>query len=554
MNTRRYRGAALACLLVFTGWAGGVRAQQPTAGEEELTLSSAPVLVDGVALFHVAGTRILPAPERAARIADRLAAVAADASLDPASLRIEEDPESTVVAAGTRPVVRLVDADARLEGITRRLLAEIVTQRIREAIARYRADRRPATLLRNGLAVAGWGVVLGFALWATYRILARLRRRMEERYQAHLREVRIQSFSLVTAHQIRRLVSGLVYGALALGALAALLIYLRFALGRFPWTRELGLTLADATLRPVVAVGTGILNALPNLLFLVVLALVVRYVLRVIRLFFDSIAEGRVVFRGFDAEWALATYRLVRVLVVVLAVVIAYPYIPGSSSDAFKGISLFIGVLFSLGSSSIIGNMLAGLTMTYRRAFRVGDRVKIGEHIGAVEQVRMMVTHLRTPKNEEVIVPNSMILASEVTNYSAKAASDGLILHTTVGIGYETPWRQVEAMLLEAAARVPGLRKDPAPFVLQRALGDFAVTYEINAYCGDAGLMLALYSELHANILDVFNEYGIQIMTPAYEGDPEIAKVVPKAQWYAAPARPPAAGAGAGSEAQLPGV
>jgi small-conductance mechanosensitive channel len=147
-----------------------------------------------------------------------------------------------------------------------------------------------------------------------------------------------------------------------------------------------------------------------------------------------------------------------------------------------------------------------------------------------------------------------MILAAEVTNYSAKAASEGLILHTTVGIGYETPWRQVQAMLIEAAARVPGLLREPAPFVLQRALGDFAVTYEINAYCGDPGRMLSLYSELHANILDVFNEYGVQIMTPAYEGDPEIAKVVPKARWYAAPATPPGAGAGAGGAAQPSGV
>jgi small-conductance mechanosensitive channel len=177
--------------------------------------------------------------------------------------------------------------------------------------------------------------------------------------------------------------------------------------------------------------------------------------------------------------------------------------------------------------------------MTYRRAFREGDRVKIAGILGDVTRVRLQVTHLRTIKNEEVVVPNSTILGSEVTNYSTLARDRGLILHTTVGIGYETPWRQVEAMLLEAARRTAGLLAEPKPFVLQTALGDFAVTYELNVYCDDPQAMGPLYSELHRNILDVFNEYGVQIMTPAYEGDPEQPKIVPREQWYTKPAVEP---------------
>jgi len=181
--------------------------------------------------------------------------------------------------------------------------------------------------------------------------------------------------------------------------------------------------------------------------------------------------------------------------------------------------------------------MIAGYTLTYRRAFHEGDMIRIGESVGVVTQTRLQVTHLRTPKNEEIIVPNSTILGTEVTNYSSLAKDRGLILHTTVGIGYETPWRQVEAMLLLAAERTPGLIKDPKPFVLQRSLGDFAVNYEINVYCDEPTAMMRLYTELHRRILDVFNEYGIQIMTPAYEGDPEQPKVVPRDQWHAAPAQ-----------------
>jgi small-conductance mechanosensitive channel len=202
------------------------------------------------------------------------------------------------------------------------------------------------------------------------------------------------------------------------------------------------------------------------------------------------------------------------------------------------GISIFIGVLFSLGSSSAISNIIAGYTMTYRRAFKVGDRIKVEDITGDVTEVRLLVTHLRTIKNEEIIVPNATILNSQIVNYSTFAREQGLILHTAVGIGYEVPWRQVEAMLLVAAERTSGLLREPKPFVLQKSLGDFAVTYELNVFVDVPHVMAQVYSELHKNVLDAFNEYGVQIMTPAYEGDPDQPKVVPKDQWFAAPAKP----------------
>jgi small-conductance mechanosensitive channel len=220
---------------------------------------------------------------------------------------------------------------------------------------------------------------------------------------------------------------------------------------------------------------------------------------------------------------------------------VAYPYIPGSGSGAFKGVSLMVGVLFSLGSSSIVANLIAGYSMIYRRAFRVGDRIRINDHIGDVIAIRALVTSLRTPKNEEIIIPNSEILNNPILNYSAMAREGALILHTTVGIGYEVPWRQVEAMLLMAAERTEGLRRDRPAFVLQTSLGDFCVVYEINVYCDSAQRMAPLYTALHQNIQDVFNEYGVQIMTPAYEGDPETPKVVPPERWHERPAAGPGA-------------
>ena len=195
---------------------------------------------------------------------------------------------------------------------------------------------------------------------------------------------------------------------------------------------------------------------------------------------------------------------------------VAYPYIPGSDSLAFKGVSVFIGVLFSLGSQSSVSNIIAGFTLTYRRAFKVGDRVRIADFTGDVLQTRLQVTILRTIKNEEIVVPNSMIINSHVINYSAEARERGLILHTTVTIGYDAPWRKVHELLLKAAEGTKGLLREPVPFVLQRSLDDFYVTYELNAYTENPQGMDQVYSNLHQNIQDAFNDAGMEIMSPHY--------------------------------------
>jgi small-conductance mechanosensitive channel len=362
---------------------------------------------------------------------------------------------------------------------------------------------------------------------------------VQRRLQQRIRALAIGSFELVRAERIRGALAGALRFARALVALALVFFYLGFVLGQFPWTRGAAQRLSGWVAGPLASMGRAVVAKIPDLIFLAILYLIVRWILRLMRLFFQAVAKREVAIAGFETEWADPTYKLLRLAVVAFAVVVAYPYIPGSASPAFKGISLFLGVVFSLGSSSTISNLIAGYTMTYRRAFRIGDMVKVGGMLGEVVEIRLQATHLRTPKNEEVILPNSSILTSEVVNYSSFAKQRGLILHTTVGIGYETPWRQVEAMLIQAAERTPGVLREPPPFVWQTALGDFAVTYQLNAYAQEALAMGRLYSALHRHILDVFNEYGVQIMTPAYEGDPEQPKVVPKEQWFTSPAAVP---------------
>jgi len=252
---------------------------------------------------------------------------------------------------------------------------------------------------------------------------------------------------------------------------------------------------------------------------------------------FLGIAQGNLRVATLEADTAMATFKLTRYGIIAFALVIAYPYIPGSDSDAFKGISVFTGVLVSIGASSIIANTLAGYTLIYRKAFRVGDRVRIGAHLGRIEAIRQQVSVLVTPKNEQVVIPNSVILSTDIVNFSARAQSGQLILHSAVTIGYDAPWRQVEALLLQAADRTAGLLKDPPPFVLKRELGDFYVTYEINGYSNAAETMLQTYSDLHENILDLFNEHEVQIMSPHFESQPASPVLVRKEHWFAPPAQ-----------------
>jgi len=537
----------LTLLLALLGWhplAQAQNTQSPQAPDQARVNESvaeqptAPVIVDGFPLFRVRGISVYPAERRAAAIAERIAALAADRRIPVESLVVRETPLAAVLAARDRQVVSIVDADAQIEGVGRAVLAEAYRRQIAVAIERFRHDREAPVLWRNIARAAAATLVLVLALWLGLRLLRSTRRILDQRYRARIRDVQFQTIEIMRAEHLWK---GLHRAFVGLGVVAVVLLgyaYLNYVLLLFPWTRGLGTRLSDVVLGPVAALGLGALRYIPDLVFLLILALLTRAVLRVVHVFFGRLGDGTLRVGDFDPDWAVPSDRIVRIVIIAFALVVAYPHIPGSGSEAFKGISLMIGLIFSLGSSSVIGNVIAGQSLAYRRAFKVGDRVKIGEHVGEVSQVRLLTTYLRSPKNEQIVIPNSTILNTEVVNFSTLARQQGLILHTMVGIGYETPWRQVEAMLLEAAARTPGLLRQPPPFVLQRGLGTFAIDYEINAYCDNPQYLLALYSALHASILDVFNEYGVQIMTPAYEGDPEQPKVVARDQWFTAPARP----------------
>jgi small-conductance mechanosensitive channel len=511
----------------------------PAAADPEADPAHARVEVDGTELFRVRSLSGSPAEQRAAAIVARIEAVARDPAVRADALRAVESDIGTEIMAGKMRLMIVTDAEARLERADRRLLADAYLTQIRAAIAAYREARTRDALTRSGISAAVATAVLAAVLAVVIRSSRRLNAALERRYRRRVQSLGIQSFEILRAERIWTVIRRMLDAARVIVLLVFAFLYLEYVLGLLPWTRGTANRMLQYVADPLWVIGRGIAGELPDVVFLVILFFVTRYLLKLVHLLFGAVGRGQVVFAGFEPEWAEPTYKLLRVGVIVLALVVAYPYIPGSESDAFKGISIFVGIVLSLGSSSAIANMIAGYLMTYRRAFRVGDRVKIGDTVGDVVEMRLQVTHLRTIKNEEVIVPNSTILNNEVMNYSSLARKEGLILHTTVGIGYEVPWRQVEAMLLAAAERTRGLMTEPPPFVRQESLGDFAITYELNVYCDNAQAMNALYTELHRNILDVFNEFGVQIMTPAYEGDPAKPKVVPKERWFAVPAEIP---------------
>jgi small-conductance mechanosensitive channel len=457
-----------------------------------------------------------PATRRAATIRQRIIDLANDESFDTAQLTISNvEPIRTTVLADGRELFNIFEEDAALENISRELLAHVYRDQVVEAIEDYRADRSTVKLVNNSLVALAVTALFAALLWAFSRLIRWLVEWTERDVRRVGQDLADKAFGLFHASQFWAFIAGLLRLIRTIVYLALVYFYLNAVLGLFPWTRPVARTLIRFIINPLESLWLGFIAALPNLIFLGILWIVTSYLLKFLRVIFRAIEHERIQLDGFESEWATPTYKIVRFLVIAFAVVVAYPYIPGSDSLAFKGVSVFVGVLLSLGSSSYIANLLAGLSMTYRGTFREGDRIRVGETVGIVEEIKVMITRVRTPKNEIVIIPNSKILNTDVINYSQLAKTRGLLLHTTVSIGYDVPWRQVEAMLIEAARNTQGVNQEPQPFVLQ------------------------IYSDLHANIQDVFNEYGVQIMSPAYVADPESAKVVPPERWHAKPASLP---------------
>jgi len=463
----------------------------------------------------------------------------------PGRVTAQHEPQgSLLLIDGSLALIITPDDRDKLGGQTIEAATEAARHALETVVAETREsrsrDRVAQAFVRTGIAT-GALVVAFLLVFLVRRALVRWITRLLE---GSASKVRIGGTSLVNPARLFGVSRWLVHAVATLILLVATYRWASFTLNQFPYTRPWGEHLDTYLVGVVVQIGGGMLRSIPDLFIAGVIFFIARGLIRLIRPFFDSVERGHLDLGWVDGETARATRRIFALLVWLFAIVMAYPYLPGSGSEAFKGVSLLLGLMATLGGSSILGQAASGLILMYSRTVRVGEYVRIGDQEGTVTELGSFTTKIRTGLGEEVTLPNALVLGTVTKNYSRPAQGHGFFLDTTVSIGYDAPWRQVEAMLVEGALRTEGILATPAPRVFATALADFYVEYRLVCQCKEesARSRAQALHRLHANVLDVFNEHGVQIMSPHYLGDPAKPKVVPKSSWYAAPAKAPGDG------------
>ncbi len=516
---RRIRLAVPLLLLTVTT---AVRAQTPTpavtpAPTAPPPLAGAPVTVNGETLFRlVARLGPFTPAERAAAVSSRITELARTSEADDVDVGVSDDGAVAEIVAGGRVLMTVTDADAAAQGRTREEVAAAWSEAIAGAIRGTRRVYNVKSLLLGVLFTLVATAVLLLFLRVQRRLLELVTTRLDGWRGTRIPSLRIQRLELLTSSRITDGLIGLAKLLRAALVVVALYFYLPLVFSFFPWTRGMARVLFGYIAAPLGSAWRAFVGYIPDLFVIIVGIIVTYYVVKLARLIFSEIGKGTVTVPGFEQEWARPTFKIVRFLIIVFAVIVIFPYLPGAESPAFKGVSIFLGLLLSLGSTSAVANVIAGVILTYTRAFRVGDRVRIADTFGDVVEKTLLVTRVRTVKNVEITVPNAMVMGSHIVNYSMSAQERGLILHTGVTIGYDVPWRRVHELLTDAARGVDGVLGDPPPFVLQTALDDFYVAYELNAYTTHPERMARIYSDLHQGIQDTFAAAGVEIMSPHY--------------------------------------
>jgi small-conductance mechanosensitive channel len=387
---------------------------------------------------------------------------------------------------------------------------------LRSLIAESLGGSPSAQWTATGIMLLATTALFLFAWKMLNRLRAYLQRQVDQRIGGQIKALRIQKQRIFSEEDISALLRGAIRIFDFVLKLLLLLLYVNFSLSYFEWFLQVTLNIFSFLGATLAQMASAVIDYLPSLVIVALIILLSRFVIRLLRVIFDGLRRERIRIPGFYPEWARTSFNLVRVAVIAVTVVVIFPYLPGSSSPAFKGLSIFFGVLVSLGSTAAIGHLVAGIVITYTRAFRMGDRVRIADTEGDIIERSAFVTRIRTPKNVEVAIPNAMVMNNHIVNYSAQARDGGVLLHTTVTIGYDVPWPRVHELLIEAARRTDHLEAEPAPFVLQTALQDDYVAYELNACTRVPSSKTGIYSNLHAHIQDCFREAGVEILSPRY--------------------------------------
>lgn len=523
--------AAMIVLLLTTPLAAQDAPSDEAESEEaQSDVFKAPVIIDGDILFRLRGSSALPAPERAERVQNVIIEIAEASDSTEVEITFEETEFGVRILADGQIVSIVTEADSALDQMEVSVLSVLHGDAIRDAILSYRANRTDEAIVSGAIEAAAWTVGFVVFVLAILWLHRRIRRRTLRFVQRYLKDMETATAKHVQAEAMAALIRyGLNFVLLVIFFLG-FYYYLSFVLLAFAETRYFAQLLLTYLTEPVLLIFRGIISYFPNLIMLALITWVTMYIIKGMRVFFEAVEAGTFDLGDFEKHWVNPTFNIARVVVILIALVFAVPYIPGSDSAAFQGLTILVGAMLSLGANSVVSNMLAGLFVIYRRSTSIGDRIQIGEHIGDVVQIKLMETHLKSIKNELISIPNGQLMNSDVVNFSKKTDGNGLLLHTTVGIGYEEPPEKVEAMLIEAANRTKGIKAKPEPFVLWTALADYAINYQINGYTTRGSIIPKIKSDLHRNIVAVFNENNVQIMTPSYMADPPEPKI-PTQEW-----------------------
>jgi small-conductance mechanosensitive channel len=451
------------------------------------------------------------------------------------SLTTQPSPEGTIINLDGELLMLIATGDVDpFSGGTMESLVQGTTQRLQVALDLMREQHSIGYLLRAcGSTLVATLLYVGL-IWSGRRLKIWLWTLIGHWRKAVSKSLGSTGRSVVP--QLQVFYQWTVRVAYWILVIAATDIWLSFSLRQFPYTAPWGEVLGHHLIAMLRSLGVGVIASLPDVFVAAVIVVATHVLTKVVRMFFANVREGRINIGWLDPASAKPTGRIVQMIMWAFAMVMMYPYLPGSGSAAFRGVGVFVGLLVSLGGTGLVSQVMGGFVLMYTHSLKAGEYVRMGEHEGTVEHIGFLSTRLRTRRNEMINIPNALLMGTTTTNYSRLAATEGVMASTTVTIGYDAPWRQVHAMLLRAANKTAGIKKPPEPFVWQRALSDFYVEYELNVSLEDPEQRLPVLSVLCANIQDEFNEHGVQILSPHFMANPPDKVWVPKEKWHEPPA------------------
>lgn len=480
--------------------------------------TGAPLIIDGDTLLVIYARKGGMLPQaRVAAVKSKINDVGKRLTMFVDSIYVFDSEVSSDVMVGEDVILSVTDLDALWMGTERLALAEqyrdAISKKVHELHDTYGLQQKLQSMGWVALIIAVmvlliWGIIWLFRLWK-FSITRKLLRT--------IKSVSIKNYPLLDTHRLGIAIIFVFNLVRLLLIFLVLLIAVPLMFSIFPETKTFTYTVFSFVWDPLTDIFKSIVAYLPKLFKIAVIIFCFHYLLKIIRYFANEIAVGRLKINGFYTDWAMPTYTILRILLYSFMLVMIWPLLPSSDSEIFQGVSVFIGVIVSLGSTSVVGNVMAGLVMTYMRPFHIGDFIRFGDTDGEVIEKTMLVTRIRTRKNEIITIPNSNLLGAQTSNFTSSAHRYGVIVHTKITIGYDEPWKKIEQLLLNAADATDGIKRTPKPFVRITSLDDFYVEYEINGYTERTKSIPVIYSTLHQNILDSFHTAGVEIMSPHIE-------------------------------------